>query len=268
MSLEEIKPIRKNIYWHIFKNYSINVSKKITPKKLRQLFRDGIRRTKYHIIGLFKNKHVYCPIEQQEYNFFPSKASLKSGARARYRLFWLFLERETSILNEGTSILHCAPQLGILRRLQSYPNLDYVPADKKLPGYDYANETIDVDLLDIPFEKERFDFILCNRVLEHIEDDFQAMAEMYRVLKLGGKAIITVPINFNQKETHESYTSLYDRIKYYGQWDHVRMYSGDIKDRLESAGFKVEIVEYSKQFSKKEFKLFGLVKDFIIIAQK
>jgi hypothetical protein len=53
--------------------------------------------------------------------FFPSGESLQSGARDRHRLFWLFLERETTVLKNGSSILHCAPKLGILRRFQSYP---------------------------------------------------------------------------------------------------------------------------------------------------
>lgn len=44
-----------------------------------------------------------------------------------------------------------------------------------------------------PFSDNAFDFILCVDTIEHIEDDFGAMRELYRILKTGGFLIITVP---------------------------------------------------------------------------
>lgn len=48
-------------------------------------------------------------------------------------------------------------------------------------------------ILDIPFADESFDVIECTQVLEHIVEHEQAAAELVRVLRPGGHAIITVP---------------------------------------------------------------------------
>lgn len=39
----------------------------------------------------------------------------------------------------------------------------------------------------------QIDFIICFQVIEHIKDDFKAISEMKRVLRPGGKLIITTP---------------------------------------------------------------------------
>ncbi len=46
---------------------------------------------------------------------------------------------------------------------------------------------------DLDFKNETFDYVLCIEVLEHIADYKTAMAEICRVLKPGGKAIIATP---------------------------------------------------------------------------
>ncbi|MFQ3577028.1 MAG: class I SAM-dependent methyltransferase [Cytophagales bacterium] len=68
-----------------------------------------------------------------------------------------------------------------------------------------------------------FDGIICNHVLEHIPDDIAAMNEMYRLLKPGGIALITVPIDESKIETYENFSIVYpnESIKHFGQWNHV-----------------------------------------------
>jgi SAM-dependent methyltransferase len=41
-----------------------------------------------------------------------------------------------------------------------------------------------------------FDWVVCTEVLEHTLDPFAAAAEIYRVLKPGGRVFITTPFNF------------------------------------------------------------------------
>tara|TARA_Y100000031_G_scaffold153650_1_gene199400 strand:+ start:1001 stop:1471 length:471 start_codon:yes stop_codon:yes gene_type:complete len=48
-------------------------------------------------------------------------------------------------------------------------------------------------ILDLPFEDDKFDSVICSEVLEHIEDDQKAIQELYRVLKREGLLILTVP---------------------------------------------------------------------------
>lgn len=49
------------------------------------------------------------------------------------------------------------------------------------------------DICHIPIEDSTVDFILATDVLEHV-DDKKAVLEIYRILKPGGKALITVPM--------------------------------------------------------------------------
>lgn len=43
------------------------------------------------------------------------------------------------------------------------------------------------------YDDNSFDYVLCGEVLEHLFDPFEAVKEAYRVLKPGGKYIISVP---------------------------------------------------------------------------
>lgn len=45
-----------------------------------------------------------------------------------------------------------------------------------------------------PFKDNNFDVILCLEVLEHIENYQRAIGEIYRILKDGGKLLLTVPL--------------------------------------------------------------------------
>ena len=67
---------------------------------------------------------------------------------------------------------------------------DYINLDcSALPGIDIVH---DLTVLPLPFENESFSEISCQMVLEHLEY-IGLMIDMYRILKPGGKLIITVP---------------------------------------------------------------------------
>jgi len=57
---------------------------------------------------------------------------------------------------------------------------------RPLPGVDVVG-----DAHRLPFEDEKFDNILCTEVLEHLKEPAVAISEMRRVLKMGGKLILT-----------------------------------------------------------------------------
>ncbi len=77
----------------------------------------------------------------------------------------------------------------------------------------------------LPFVSESLDQVICSEVLEHVEDDQAAIAELARVLRPGGTAYITVP-------HRRAYFAADDR--YVG---HFRRYEVDeMRDKLARAG--------------------------------
>ncbi len=57
----------------------------------------------------------------------------------------------------------------------------------------------------LPFPANSFDTVLSHEVLEHVQDDAAALAEIARVLKPGGRAIIFLPNRLYFFETHGHY---------------------------------------------------------------
>jgi len=57
----------------------------------------------------------------------------------------------------------------------------------------------------LPYPDASFDLILSNEVIEHVQDDRAALAEMARVLRPGGRALIFCPNRWYPVETHGIY---------------------------------------------------------------
>lgn len=57
----------------------------------------------------------------------------------------------------------------------------------------------------LPYPAASFDVVLSHEVLEHVRNDYQAAAEMVRVLRLGGRAVVFVPNRLYPFETHGHY---------------------------------------------------------------
>ena len=149
-------------------------------------------------------------------------------------------------------ILHFAPEPHLTERLRTLANVNYICGDLFTTGYSYPDYVRNMNVLDIPFKENSFDIVLCNHVLEHIENDQKAMQELYKVLKKTGIAILQVPIASDLAHTYEnsSITEPELRIKHFGQKDHVRLYGMDYKTRLESVGFKVDMVNIADRYPK------------------
>ena len=57
----------------------------------------------------------------------------------------------------------------------------------------------------LPFASTSFDLVLSNEVLEHVADDRQALREIVRVLRSGGRLVLFVPNRGYPFETHGVY---------------------------------------------------------------
>ena len=123
-----------------------------------------------------------------------------------------------------------------------------------------------IDLTATTYHDSSFDFILCSHVLEHIPNDQQAMAEMYRILKPGGTTIIQVPLQDTPTYENPDIITAKERLIHFGQSDHVRIYGLDIKERLETAGFQIHVEKCSDIFSAREIDYYGLDKTEILFV--
>jgi len=222
------------------------------------------------IVMFFKGKNFTDPIDGKSYRKFLPYGYGKQRANAlspgtlsleRHRQMWLYLQNETNFFTDNLKVLHIAPEQDFLRRFKKMKNLDYTSADLFSPIVD-----VKADILDLPFEDDSFDVIICNHVLEHIVDDRKAMSELYRVMKSGGWGILQVPMKNSLEKTYEDFTITEpkERQKHFGQYDHVRWYGMDYFDRLKSVGFEANINFYSQKFSETDIKRFGLNKNEIL----
>lgn len=120
-------------------------------------------------------------------------------------------------------------------------------AEKNIRGKNIKLVWADL-MKSLPFETNSFDEVVMSEVTEHLPYDVKGLKEVYRVLKPGGIACITVP--------HANYPFLWDPINwtlehlfdthfkigfFAGIWNqHERLYTKDqIKDVVKKAGFEV-----------------------------
>lgn len=165
------------------------------------------------------------------------------GSLERHRLLALYLREHTPFLRQPVSLLHVAPEDSVRRVLRRQKGLRYVSIDLHHPLAELR-----MDVTDLQFPDDEFDAIICSHVLEHIVDDAQAMRELRRVLRPAGLALILVPQDTARETTFEdaAVTSPEERLRVFGQRDHVRIYGRDFEDRLRAAGFSVELDRYGQ----------------------
>lgn len=199
------------------------------------------------------NKKYFCPY-CNEYKYFknfgypkrkkvlcPECYSLERHRFAYYVYKQAFLNSDKQI-----KLLHTAPEKCIAEEILKNPLIDYVPIDLEPQNYKFVKCQKE-DVTKLTFSNNSFDFIISNHVMEHISDEKAFLSEMLRVLKPAGKLYLMIPIFFNCKESFEdsSITSDEDRLKYYGQADHVRKYGCDVIKRLKKY-YGAEIIHANK----------------------
>lgn len=157
------------------------------------------------------------------------------GALERHRSAWLFLRRHTNLCDGAPKrFLHCSPEAHLGRRIRRMPGIRYASCD-----LDPGKASVAADLTRLPFARDSMDAVYCSHVLEHIEDDARAMAELYRIVRPGGWVLVMTPIQGESTFEDPSIRSAEDRLKHFGQPDHVRIYGRDLRQRLSAAGFLV-----------------------------
>ena len=174
-------------------------------------------------ISLKKRELSYCP---------------RCNSKARHRRIWLFLDEHTNLFSDRLHIFEISPKYSFARRFRKMPNLSYVTGDlKRRP-----EAMVRMDLTATPIFSNSFDALSCVHVLEEIVQDGLAMSEIFRVLRPGGWAVVSVPTDMNAATYEDpSIVSSKDRKHAFGEPAHVRVYGYDLADRLRNNGFTVTV---------------------------
>lgn len=207
----------------------------------------------YHVIGGGLRPDYFCPF---------------CWSSDRERLVFLYLQRETQLLRgqRRLRVLHIAAEAQLKRVLSDCRGLEYIAADVQR-----TDGSVRMDLTATPCRDNSFDLIVCNHVLEHIQDDHTAMTELYRVLTPMGLAVLQVPIAPDLAQTAEDVNVVRpeERERVYGQADHVRLYGQDYPDRLMAVGFQVECFQPDQAYGPKDVYRYGLLPgEILYLARK
>lgn len=150
-------------------------------------------------------------------------------SRPRHRLLRLWLA--TGPIGRDARVLHFAAEAWLREAIGEVA--EYCTADLN----DKFELRLDITAMDLP--DERFDVLIANHVLEHV-DDSAALAEIARVLAPGGMAVLTVPLVEGWDETLEGDWTPEEARRFTTDPDHKRMYGKDFRERIRAAGLDVE----------------------------
>lgn len=205
---------------------------------------------KHRIIGGGRRENCKCPI---------------CGASDRIRWLYYVMKNILKIDTVSGRILHFAPEIPIRNFILNNDSIDYYSCDIKPHLAMHM-----VDIQEMPFKDHIFDYVISNHVLEHIPDEEKAVSEVIRVLKDDGKWVFSFPICTDAKTYEDaSIQSPDDRLREFGQEDHVRLYGNDYKERFEKYGLKIRTYSPCEEFDKDTIRRYGFLEDdTIIIATK
>lgn len=265
----------------------------VTPENFYQeitstLLDKGVDQRKIKSLEEFQKnrKKFYCNICEskifaweyigEDYEIFQNKSIAGAGKRRggctvcgsydRARFVYDIMKNFTEIFSgNADGILHFAPESTISNKLKKKYGEQYISADIMEGRADVV-----ADITKLQFNNDQFDYIICNHVMEHVYEEEKAFSEIRRCLKPEGVFIFSTPICWLQKTYEDdNVTTSSDRIKYYSQEDHVRLYGNDIVDRIEKFGFDVKLLHCSEIKSEDEIKKFGLLKeDSVLLCKK
>jgi len=207
---------------------------------------------KYKIIGMGFRKNAICP------NCF---------SKDRERLLYLFLQNliDKKLISFSSKVIHFSPEMSLEKNFFRKYFSNYFTADIIKNKSDFT-----IDLQNFNLKEKNFDLVICNHVLEHIEDDTTALKNIYSIIKPGGMAILQVPLStiIDVDFKKEGIISDSEKLNYYGQSDHVRIYSEkNFLKKITDTGFNLNINEMIRE--KKKIPSNGLNKsENVVLAIK
>ena len=154
------------------------------------------------------------------------------ASRERDRLAFLFLRDVAA----GGPILHIAPEACLAPRLRQLAQGGYLCADLLRKDVDAR-----FDVMAIPHPDGAFQGIYCSHVLQDVQDDLAALAELFRILKPGGWAIVNVPVKTTRTVDHPDAPLNPRSAADPRPAEHLRTYGADFAERMAAVGFDVRV---------------------------
>lgn len=163
---------------------------------------------------------------------------------------WWFVGRRTLLLDQLEQLYGDRHDLGILDvGCGTGLNMHYLSkfgevtgADASPAGLSFARERgherlVMAPIEHLPFDDNSFDLVTALDVMEHLDDDLAGFAEIHRVLRPGGRALVLVP-------AYMFLWSLQDEVSH-----HRRRYvAGQLREVMSRSGLLVERVTYANTF--------------------
>lgn len=123
--------------------------------------------------------------------------------------------------------------------------LDYLAPHGAVFGSDFSQDALRfcagrgyrrlfrADFHSLPLRDASFDLVTCIDVLEHLNDDRRAIAELVRILRPGGTLVVSVPAFMFLWGDHDT------------MYGHQRRYTtAEVRERFEAAGLRVHKLSY------------------------
>lgn len=155
------------------------------------------------------------------------------GSLPRHRILVSWMNENEEWI-EGKNILYFAQEKSIRMWLNRH-HIDCTTADL------YSKADLKINIEDTGLNDDSYDMIICNHVLEHVSDYKKALRELYRIIRSGGRIILSFPIDPSLTTVYEdnSISSEEERVRHFGQNDHLRIFGSDSTELLESFGFQM-----------------------------
>jgi SAM-dependent methyltransferase len=216
--------------------------------------------------ALLRGKCVECNIcGWRGRQFYPNSGpgydetgTLCPGCRGldRHRALLAILLAATEYFAPGIRVIEVAPMRRFQALCLAQRTMDYTSFDIER----YAMERGDITAMR--YADDSADYFTCFHVLEHIPAEAKALAEIRRVLRPGGVAILQVPVDGSVGTTYE-----------YGKPDprevgHVRRYGRDFDKRIAAHGFDVTSVSVRDWLPPETIRRFGMSRDPVFLARK
>ena len=174
----------------------------------------------------------------------------------RHRFLALLLDTLKPSLGDIGTLVDIAPNPTVTGFLRALEPERYVRLDI---GYDNRLRDLTASVTHLPFASGSIDLVICFHVLEHVPDHTRAMRELARVLAPGGLAIIQVPWKPNVPTDEDLEADVDERIRRFGQHDHVRWYGEDFEQILMAQGLSVHRVNPRALFGARAAAWLGLM---------